>query len=293
MCAENESWHGFSQEKLTSHLEAIELKKIYGLNPLATEFIPRPSVVAAAPASAAAVGAAGAAGAAAVLPPLLQSYLAPSLASLYMPPLYRPPVLPIPSLSMLARPPTHPYYPMMPVHPGYFPVTSTVPPLTPLPPLPPLLTRPPSARPPLPLTGDPSKILPRGVQLSTMQQSKELAEAWYTHLVSVGQFHDAEVFRYLLTSGGSVPAPPQHKPPQNTNYSTEASKGNFANIFHSVQTLGSTIYRTTRQMSPAGPVSRLWLLQFPASSGHSDRREGRGQGGAGWKYRGCFPNSTR
>merc|ERR1719242_1899603 len=93
-----------------------------------------------------------------------------------------------------------------------------------LPPLPPLLTRPPSARPPLPLTGDPSKILPRGVQLSTMQQSKELAEAWYTHLVSVGQFHDAEVFRYLLTSGGSVPAPPQHKPPQNTNYSTEASK---------------------------------------------------------------------
>ena len=136
-----------------------------------------------------------------MLPPLLQSYLAPSLASLYMPPLYRPPVLPIPSLSMLARPPTHPYYPMMPVHPGYFPVTSTVPPL---PPLPPLLTRPPSARPPLPLTGDPSKILPRGVQLSTMQQSKELGDAWYSHLLSLGQFQDAEVFRHLLAAGGAA-----------------------------------------------------------------------------------------
>ena len=41
LCSQKNSFHGFSQELLASNLAAIELKKIYGLNPLAAEFVPR------------------------------------------------------------------------------------------------------------------------------------------------------------------------------------------------------------------------------------------------------------
>jgi len=41
ICEEKNSLFGFSMDQLRSHLEAIELKKIYGLNPLAEEFIPQ------------------------------------------------------------------------------------------------------------------------------------------------------------------------------------------------------------------------------------------------------------
>ena len=41
ICEKKKSFHGFNQQQLKSHLEAIELKKIYGLNPLATEFVPK------------------------------------------------------------------------------------------------------------------------------------------------------------------------------------------------------------------------------------------------------------
>jgi len=41
ICADKKSFHGFNHELLKSHLEAIELKKIYGLNPLAPEFVPK------------------------------------------------------------------------------------------------------------------------------------------------------------------------------------------------------------------------------------------------------------
>ena len=180
ICSEKKSWHGFSKEKLTSHLEAIELQKIYGLNPLAAEFIPRPQPPAAVK----------------PFPPLLQSHLPPSLPPGF-PPLFMPPFYPVP---LLARPPYRPYYPLLPLHPGLLPVSSQ----PHLPPLPPLLPRP--VRPP---SCDPSKVLPRGVQLSTLQQSKELAEAWHSHLLSTGQFQDAEMFRLLLAGG--------HKPPQAVN----------------------------------------------------------------------------
>ena len=41
IAAEKKSLIGFNQDTLKSHLEAIELKKIYGLNPLADEFVPK------------------------------------------------------------------------------------------------------------------------------------------------------------------------------------------------------------------------------------------------------------
>ena len=41
ICEREKSFHGFTQQQLKSHLEAIELKKIYGLNPLAPEFVPK------------------------------------------------------------------------------------------------------------------------------------------------------------------------------------------------------------------------------------------------------------
>jgi len=41
ICYAKRSIHGFTLDDLKSHLEAIELKKIYGLNPLAPEFVPR------------------------------------------------------------------------------------------------------------------------------------------------------------------------------------------------------------------------------------------------------------
>ena len=40
ICEDKKSFHGFTQKQLKSHLEAIELKKIYGLNPLAPAFVP-------------------------------------------------------------------------------------------------------------------------------------------------------------------------------------------------------------------------------------------------------------
>ena len=41
ICSANESLHGYTWQELASNLAAIELKNIYGLNPLAKEFIPR------------------------------------------------------------------------------------------------------------------------------------------------------------------------------------------------------------------------------------------------------------
>ena len=41
ICHEKKSMYGFTRNELKSHLEAIELKKIYGLNPMAPEFVPR------------------------------------------------------------------------------------------------------------------------------------------------------------------------------------------------------------------------------------------------------------
>ena len=39
-CSAEKSIFGFTKEDLKSHIEAIELKKIYGLNPLAPVFVP-------------------------------------------------------------------------------------------------------------------------------------------------------------------------------------------------------------------------------------------------------------
>ena len=93
--------------------------------------------------------------------------------------------------------------------------------------------RPPLYFPPiLPRPADPANILPRGVELTTLQQSPDLASAWYSHLLTAGLFQDAEMFLHLLTSGGGGPASPAAsiKPVQLTKNTTEGSKGKFVNI---------------------------------------------------------------
>lgn len=44
ICSKNKSLVGYTWKELRSNLEAIELKNIYGLNPMAKEFIPRGKV---------------------------------------------------------------------------------------------------------------------------------------------------------------------------------------------------------------------------------------------------------
>jgi len=41
ICSKNKSLVGYTWKELRLNLEAIELKNIYGLNPMAKEFIPR------------------------------------------------------------------------------------------------------------------------------------------------------------------------------------------------------------------------------------------------------------
>ena len=202
LCSQSNSFHGFSQDLLASNLDAIELKKIYGLNPLAAEFVPRPlpPPVVSRPAPALPP----------FLPPSLATPLPPPLlrppSPLYLPPLYRSPMLPLlppapppalPLPAMLARPVSRPLYPLLPAPPR--------PPLY----FPPLLGRPP----------DPASILPRGVELTTMQQSPDLSSAWYSHLLTAGLFQDAEMFLHLLASSAA-----QIKPVQLAS-TTEGSKG--------------------------------------------------------------------
>ena len=259
LCSDKNSFHGFNQELLASNLEAIELKKIYGLNPLAAEFVPRPVPPRPAP----------------LVPPFIPPYLTTPLpparllrppSPLYLPPLYRPPLLPLlppppplPLPAMVARPVARPLYPLLtasPRPPLYFP---------------PLLAR----------AADPSAILPRGVELATLQQSPDLSSAWYSHLLTAGQYQDAEIFLHLLTTGAAGPTPPaQIKPVQLTNTTMEGSKGKFANIFYFVQNQckpnylqNSKIKRSQQQQQHqyillTRGVSPLHLLPTPA------RREG-------------------
>jgi len=264
ICHVKKSIHGFTWDDLKSHLEAIELKKIYGLNPLAPEFVPR------------AVGSVKTGDAErfstnipnmpTMLPPLLPylgmipprflnppplPYLTPpslpminSRGMPYMhsfpplpPPWSRPPFPPLSSQpfppSSLMRPPIRPLTPrqafpmvsrpnmeMFPFFPPFPPQISSSGPFYDSPPItfgnqgvmpPPLTSEPPyqnnisSPASASSLTiestqsKDLEKILPRGVDLTTMMSSPDLQQAWHSHLVANGQLKEAEAFHVLVS----------------------------------------------------------------------------------------------
>jgi len=275
ICHVRKSIHGFTRDDLKSHLEAIELKKIYGLNPLAPEFVPR------------AAGSAKTADAERVntsfptiptmLPPLLpylgmipprflnpppMPYLTPPSVPMinprgmpYMhnfpplpPPWARPPFPPMSSPpfppTSLMRPPIRPLTPrqaypmvsrpnldMFPFFPPFPPQISTGGPFFDGPPITfgtqgvmssaltgnssePLYQNNISSSLSVPnltmestQSKDLEKILPRGVDLTTMLSSPDLQQAWHSHLVANGQLKEAEAFQMLVSNATTAQKP--------------------------------------------------------------------------------------
>ena len=234
ICADKKSFHGFNQEQLKSHLEAIELKKIYGLNPLATEFVPKVELWS--PSS---------------VPPTFpaspqRAPLPPRMPPVFFPPVYghpeRHPFPPIPPGMMM--PPYLPFNPEL-IHPALLPYMMgpmglrPPAPLIPRPMVSPLsqasfnpLTLNPAMFPPLPppavsapghlipgvptpgpqglSPSDVSSLLPSSVSLDQMRKDPVLTRAWYEHLAKSGL--DAEAFLHLLSSGNSeMPSTSQQK----------------------------------------------------------------------------------
>ena len=184
ICEDKKSFHGFTQKQLKSHLEAIELKKIYGLNPLAPAFVPAlPSGDPRPP------------------PPPLS---APRLPMAHLPGLPLPPVPLFPP--GLLPPPPSPHPALLPYYPQYPPLLAPLPQLS-LPPQqgaplhqvpPPPLDR--LVFPPLPPPGPQlaaeASLLPSSVSLAQMRADPVLAAAWFKHLQAAGL--NAEAFRQLL-----------------------------------------------------------------------------------------------
>eukprot|EP00090_Calanus_glacialis_P043171 TRINITY_DN7638_c0_g1_i1.p1 TRINITY_DN7638_c0_g1~~TRINITY_DN7638_c0_g1_i1.p1 ORF type:complete len:1395 (-),score=231.54 TRINITY_DN7638_c0_g1_i1:680-4864(-) len=275
ICHVRKSIHGFTWDDLKSHLEAIELKKIYGLNPLAPEFVPR------------AVGSGKTADAERVNTsfPSIPTMLPPLLPYLGMiPPRFlNPPPLPyltppsVPMINPRGMPYMHNFPPLPPPwsrppfppmgSPPYPPTSFMRPPIRPLtprqaypiisrpnlemfpffPPFPPQISSggPFFDAPPItfgsqgmlsstltvnssePLyqnnissslsvpnltmestqSKDLEKILPRGVDLTTMLSSPDLQQAWHSHLVANGQLKEAEAFQMLVSNANTAQKP--------------------------------------------------------------------------------------
>ena len=116
VCRDFKSLNGVSWMQLRSHLDALEMKKLYGLNPMAPEFVPKvlrstgqpmimaSSSAAVAAAAAAAAAAAVAAAAAAASSSTMQSFNSSSGSGAPLPPLY-----PVPPTVFPTYPPPPPF----------------------------------------------------------------------------------------------------------------------------------------------------------------------------------------
>ena len=232
IAAEKKSLIGFNQDTLKSHLEAIELKKIYGLNPLADEFVPKvpetpmldpglqrhhvqpPQYRAQGPPP---------------MPLFMNPYLSPAMILLSRP--LAPGAAALASL--LARGPLPPGYPplfMPPLPPLLRPPGSPIPPPPYIPPppppdlngamFPPLVPNPSSAAPAPGKSDSETDLLPAGVNILQMRANPVLAKAWFDHLKERGK--DAEAFRQLVSGPGPQMPPPapasQQKPVEGSQH---------------------------------------------------------------------------
>ena len=238
IAAEKKSLIGFNQDTLKSHLDAIELKKIYGLNPLAKEFVyevkvpnvPDTSMVMVQPPShREALGG----------PPPMPLFMNPFLNTHPMLPPVAPGAAALASL-LAAGAPLPPGFPPLftpPWPPLLRPPGAPLPPF-PLPPppdlngamFPPLVPNPPAAAPPAPEQSDSkTDILPPEVNIHQMRANPVLAKAWFDHLKKIGK--DAEAFRRLVSGPGPQMPPPasqhQQKPVEGSQHLVNNSAASF------------------------------------------------------------------
>ena len=237
IAAEKKSLIGFNQDTLKSHLEAIELKKIYGLNPLADEFVPKVPDVPMFASS----------------PPSLQPPRYPGPPPM---PLFMNPYLTTPAMMLMSRPlapgaaalasllaargqlpPGYPPLFMPPLPPLLRPPGSPLPPppFAPPPPppdlngsmFPPLVPNPPSAAPTPEKSDSETDLLPAEVNIQQMRANPVLAKAWFDHLKLRGK--DAEAFRQLVSGQGPQMPPPasQQKPVEGSHHLVNNSGASF------------------------------------------------------------------
>ena len=236
IAAEKKSLIGFNQNTLKSHLDAIELKKIYGLNPLAKEFVsevkvpnvPDTSMVMVQPPSHRVHG-----------PPPMPLFMNPFINTHPMLPPVAPGAAALASL-LAAGAPLPPGFPPLftpPWPPLLRPPGAPLPPF-PLPPppdlngamFPPLVPNPPAAAPPAPEQSDSkTDILPPEVNIHQMRANPVLAKAWFDHLKKIGK--DAEAFRRLVSGPGPQMPPPasqhQQKPVEGSQHLVNNSAASF------------------------------------------------------------------
>ena len=231
IAAEKNSLLGFNQDTLKSHLDAIELKKIYGLNPLAKEFVsevkvpkvPDTSMVMVQPPTYRVHG-----------PPPMPLFMNPFLSTHPMlPPMPQAPGAAALASLLAAGPPLPPGFPplfMPPWPPLLRPPGASLPPLPfPLPPppdlngamFPPLVPNPPAvALPAREQSDSETDILPPEVNIHQMRANPVLAKAWFDHLKKSGK--DAEAFRRLVSGPGPQMPPPasqhQQKPVEGSQH---------------------------------------------------------------------------
>ena len=237
IAAEKKSLIGFNQDTLKSHLEAIELKKIYGLNPLADEFVPKvpeTPMFACSPSSLQPPRYPG--------PPPMPLFMNPYLTTPAMMLMSRPLAPGAAALASLlaARgqlPPGYPPLFMPPLPPLLRPPGSPLPPppFAPPPPppdlngsmFPPLVPNPPSAAPAPEKSDSETDLLPAEVNIQQMRANPVLAKAWFDHLKLRGK--DAEAFRQLVSGQGPQMPPPasQQKPVEGSHHLVNNSGASF------------------------------------------------------------------